>query len=47
MRHFSNMTEKFEKVLEQSAYELEAKGYGAAIEIKKEILKKQEFITLN
>lgn len=40
MRHFSNMTEKFEKALEQSAYELEAKGYGAAIEIQKEILKK-------
>lgn len=46
-QHFLSMVEKFEMALEQSTYELEEQGYGVAVDIQKQILKKQEFITLN
>lgn len=34
------MVEKFEMALEQSTYELENQGYGVAVDIQKQILKK-------
>ncbi len=34
------MVEKFEMALEQSTYELEEHGYGVAVDIQKQILKK-------
>ena len=40
MQHFLSMVEKFEEALEQSAYELEQQGYGVAVGIQKQILKK-------
>ena len=40
MQHFLSMVEKFEMALEQSTYELEEQGYGVAVDIQKQILKK-------
>lgn len=39
-QHFLSMVEKFEMALEQSTYELEEQGYGVAVDIQKQILKK-------
>lgn len=39
-QHFLSMVEKFEMALEQSTYELEEQGYGVAVDIHKQILKK-------
>ena len=39
-QHFLSIVEKFEMALEQSTYELEEQGYGVAVDIQKQILKK-------
>lgn len=39
-QHFLSMVEKFEMALEQSTYELGEQGYGVAVDIQKQILKK-------
>ena len=39
-QHFLSMVKKFEMALEQSTYELEEQGYGVAVDIQKQILKK-------
>ena len=39
-QNFLSMVEKFEMALEQSTYELEEQGYGVAVDIQKQILKK-------
>lgn len=46
-QHFLSMVEKFEMALEQSTYELEEQGYGVAVDIQKQILKKAGILKMS